>query len=86
MTDQLDSVFTDPEAVARYDEAPRRNVPGHSSLLPMTRILLAERVPPQGRVLVVGAGGGLELEDFARSHPGWRFDGNDRLRSKTASL
>ena len=43
----------------------------------MTRILLAERTPADGRVLVVGAGGGLELEDFARAHPGWRFDGVD---------
>ena len=43
----------------------------------MTRILLAERMPADGRVLVVGAGGGLELEDFAQAHPGWRFDGVD---------
>ncbi len=71
------SPFTDPAAVARYAEGPRRNVPGYDSLLPMVRILLAERVPANGRVLVVGAGGGLELEDIARAHPGWRFDGVD---------
>ncbi|KRD55242.1 methyltransferase [Acidovorax sp. Root275] len=71
------SPFTDPVAVARYADGPRRNVPGYDSLLPMVRILLAERVPANGRVLVVGAGGGLELEDMARAHPGWRFDGVD---------
>ena len=71
------SVFMDPNLVARYAEGPRRNVPGYDGLLPMVRILLAERVPPDGRVLVVGAGGGLELEDMARAHPGWRFDGVD---------
>lgn len=71
------SVFTDPAAVARYAEGPRRNVPGYDSLLRMSRILLAERVPAQSRVLVVGAGGGLELEDMARAHLGWRFDGVD---------
>jgi len=71
------SVFSDPDAVARYAEGPRRNVPGYDSLLPMTRILLAERVPQEGRVLVVGAGGGLELEDLAKSNPDWRFDGVD---------
>jgi tRNA (cmo5U34)-methyltransferase len=70
-------VFSDPDAVARYTEGPRRNVPGYDSLLAMTRILLAERVPQAGRVLVVGAGGGLELEDLARAHPDWRFDGVD---------
>lgn len=77
MTQPTSSAFTDPAAVARYAEGPRRNVPGYDSLLPMVRILLAERVPADGRVLVVGAGGGLELEDIARAHPGWRFDGVD---------
>lgn len=77
MTQPTTSPFTDPAAVARYAEGPRRNVPGYDSLLPMVRILLAERVPAHGRVLVVGAGGGLELEDMARAHPGWRFDGVD---------
>lgn len=77
MTQPTASPFTDPPAVARYAEGPRRNVPGHDSLLRMSRILLAERVPAHGRVLVVGAGGGLELEDMALAHPGWRFDGVD---------
>ncbi|KIG16363.1 hypothetical protein DB30_04530 [Enhygromyxa salina] len=45
--------------------------------MPMTRILLQERVPADGRVLVVGAGGGLELQDFAQANPGWQFDGVD---------
>ena len=77
MTHQHTSPFTDPAAVARYAEGPRRNVPGYDSLLRMSRVLLAERVPDHGRVLVVGAGGGLELEDMALAHPGWRFDGVD---------
>lgn len=71
------SAFNSSDAVAKYAEGPKRNVPGHSGLLPMTRILLAERVPAEGRVLVVGAGGGLELEDLALAHPGWRIDGVD---------
>ena len=71
------TVFNDPQAVANYAQGPRRNVPGFDSLLQMSRILLSERVPPEGRVLVVGAGGGLELEDMAKAHAGWQFDGVD---------
>jgi tRNA (cmo5U34)-methyltransferase len=77
MSDTPHSAFNDAAAVAKYAEGPRRNVPGYSGLVPMTRILLAERTPQDGRVLVVGAGGGLELEDFAQAHSGWHFDGVD---------
>ena len=52
-------------------------MPGFDALQRMTTLLLAERVPEHGRVLVIGAGGGLELKTFAESHPGWIFDGID---------
>jgi len=71
------AAFQTPDAVDKYAEGPRRNVPGYLSLLPMTRLVIEERVAGQGRILVVGAGGGLELEDYARAHPGWQFDGID---------
>lgn len=69
--------FNDPAMVARYAEGPPRFVPGYASLQTMTRLLLAERVPDDARVLVLGAGGGLELRAFAEAHPGWTFDGID---------
>ena len=47
-------------------------MPGFLALQQMSRLLLAERVPPQGRVLVLGAGGGLELKAFAEAQPGWQ--------------
>nr|WP_244635983.1 class I SAM-dependent methyltransferase [Chthonobacter albigriseus] len=43
----------------------------------MVCLLLAERVPVDGHVLVLGAGGGLETKAMAEGHPGWRFDGID---------
>lgn len=69
--------FNDPAAVASYAEGPARNVPGWADMLRMTDLLLAERTPDPGHVLVVGAGGGLELKRFAESHPSWRFVGVD---------
>jgi tRNA (cmo5U34)-methyltransferase len=69
--------FSDPEAVARYTEGPPRFVPGFADLHDMAAILLAERTPQQARVLVLGAGGGLELKTFAEKQSGWTFDGID---------
>jgi hypothetical protein len=56
--------FADPQAVARYAEGPPRIVPGFAHLQRMTTLLLAERVPRDGRVLVLGAGA-AELPIFA---------------------
>ncbi len=69
--------FTDPAAVASYAQNPPRVVPGFADLQRMTTILLAERVPDNARVLVLGAGGGLELKVFAEANPGWQLDGVD---------
>jgi tRNA (cmo5U34)-methyltransferase len=71
------AAFSNPEAVARYTEGPPRFVPGYDAMQRMATLLLAERVPEDGRVLVVGAGGGLELKAFAQAHSGWTFDGID---------
>ncbi|WP_242770753.1 class I SAM-dependent methyltransferase [Sphingopyxis sp. YF1] len=75
----LDS-FRDPAAVARYTDGPRRFVPGLDGLHRMTGLLLAERVPADAHILVLGAGGGLELKAMAEAHPGWRFTGIDPAR------
>lgn len=69
--------FSDPRAVAHYLDGPPRLVPGFSDLHRMAGVLLAERAPGEARVLVLGAGGGLELKAFADAQPGWTFDGVD---------
>ena len=71
------AAFSDPQAVARYADGPPRFVPGYSAMQRMTTLLLAERVSEDARVLVLGAGGGLELKVFAQGHSGWTFDGID---------
>ena len=69
--------FSDPKMVAKYAEGPPRSVPGYYALLTMTTLLISERASEDARVLVLGAGGGLELKAFAAAHPGWNFDGVD---------
>jgi tRNA (cmo5U34)-methyltransferase len=76
-TQSLLEPFSNPDAVARYADGPRRFVPGFDGLHRMTGILLAERTPADAQVLVVGAGGGLELKALAETSPSWTFVGVD---------
>lgn len=69
--------FSDPQAVASYADGPRRFVPGLDALHTMTGLLLAERMQPDPCVLVLGAGGGLELKALTTAYPRWRFVGVD---------
>lgn len=71
------NAFSDPQAVARYAENPPRMVPGFADMQRMAMLLLAERAPSDAQVLVLGAGGGLELKVFAEAQPGWSFVGVD---------
>lgn len=65
------------DAAANYAEGPARMVPGFADLHRMMTMLLAESVPRTGRVLVHGAGGGLEMRSLAAAQSGWTFDGVD---------
>jgi tRNA (cmo5U34)-methyltransferase len=69
--------FSAPDAVARYAGNPPRLVPGFDALQRMALQLLEERCGSDARILVLGAGGGLELKVFATAHPGWRLVGVD---------
>ena len=70
-------MFTDPSAVASYADKTRRNVPGYSDLHRMAHLLLSERAGKDARILVLGAGGGLELKAFAEARADWSFMGVD---------
>lgn len=76
MTD-IQSPFSNPAAVSNYvDETPGK-VPGLADLHRMTMLLLSETAPADARILVVGAGGGMELKAFAEAQAGWTFAGVD---------
>jgi len=74
---QIVDAFSDPAHVARYTEGPPKMVPGYAGMQRMTTLLLAERIPEQGHVLVLGAGGGLELKAFTEAQPSWNLHGVD---------
>lgn len=75
---EFNSFFADAERVKQYTETgPPAFTPGHAGLLQMAGVLLGESMPADGRLLVVGAGGGLETRYFAEVEPGWRFVGID---------
>ena len=75
---ELNANFVDPERVNRYiEQGPPAFAPGHGGMLQMIGVLLAERMPDDGRLLVVGAGGGLETRYLAGIETGWRFVGVD---------
>ena len=69
------ALFEDPEHAAVYADGPETFVPGFNDVHRMAGVLIREYAPPDARVLVHGAGGGLEIEAFARENPGWSFLG-----------
>lgn len=69
--------FEDPDFVRRYTEGPGRFVPGYQVMQRVAAQLIAERIGDAGKVLVLGAGGGLEIETFAREYPHWTYLGVD---------
>lgn len=70
--------FVDPERVRQYVEiGPPAFAPGHAGMLQMIGVLLGETMPEDGEVLVVGAGGGLEIRYLAGVEPHCRFVGVD---------
>lgn len=74
----FDRNFHDAEFVARYVEVgPAAFLPGHAGMLRMAGLLIAERAPRDARILVVGAGGGLDTLALAKMQPGWSFTGVD---------
>ena len=75
---ELHANFVDSERVRHYTEqGPAAFAPGHGGLLQMIGVLLAETVPHDGQLLIIGAGGGLETRYLAGIEPSWHFVGVD---------
>lgn len=61
----------------RYEALARRVIPGYRTLFPMFTALIDPRLPRRGRVLVVGAGTGIEIVHLKRARPDLRVHGVD---------
>jgi len=66
-----------PTLTDNYDRGPRWFMPGYDASHAMAAVLLRDRIGEVGRILVIGAGGGIELSVFAREASGWSFTGVD---------
>jgi tRNA (cmo5U34)-methyltransferase len=61
-----------------YERVPRWFVPGYDASHALAAVLLRDRLgDAPARLLVVGAGGGVELSVLAGTVPAWRFVGVD---------
>jgi tRNA (cmo5U34)-methyltransferase len=60
-----------------YERGPTWFVPGCEASHAMAATLIDDRIGERGRILVLGAGGGLELRALAHASPGWTFVGVD---------
>ncbi len=66
--------FADINNARRYASgSPRAFFPGMSVMHTLTAQLIGESTPTDGSVLVVGAGGGLEIAAWSELEPAWRF-------------
>lgn len=70
-------MFEDSERVGTYADGPPRFTPGFFDVHRMVGVLIRERAPKDARILIHGAGGGLEIESMARANPDWHFAGID---------
>jgi tRNA (cmo5U34)-methyltransferase len=66
-----------PTLTNNYDRGPRWFIPGYDASHAMAAVLLCDRIGEIGKILVIGAGGGIEVTAFAREASGWSFTGVD---------
>jgi tRNA (cmo5U34)-methyltransferase len=81
MTDAAVNFDDLPEHVARYLDGPPVFIPGYHASHIMAAAILAQRLEQDPHILIVGAGGGVEVAQFAAHLPGSRFTAVDPAES-----
>ncbi len=67
----------DADTATEYDRGIRRTLPTYDGLVRLANTALRMHTKENAEVLVVGAGGGNELLEFAESNPTWSFTAAD---------
>jgi len=66
-----------PVNVEEYDKSIRLFCGAYEEMFKLTHCYLRAKLPKQARILIVGAGTGMEISEFAPLNPGWSFCGVD---------
>ncbi|MGG0643573.1 class I SAM-dependent methyltransferase [Sporosarcina gallistercoris] len=74
MTDRL---TFDADTATEYDRGIRRTLPTYDGLIQLANTALRLHAEDHAKVLVIGAGGGNELLEFAEHNPSWKFTAAD---------
>lgn len=76
-TQQVDFDRDNAPPADQYEQLARKFIPGYDGLYALMQILIAEKLPEQSEILVVGAGGGKEILTLGRAFPAAKFTGVD---------
>ncbi len=68
---------TPPVRVEKYDKSIRLFCGAYEEIFKISHCCLRARLPAHAKILVVGAGTGMEITEFAPLNPGWSFYGVD---------
>jgi tRNA (cmo5U34)-methyltransferase len=68
---------TPPVKVEKYDKSIRLFCGAYEEMFKISHCCLRARLPMDARILVVGAGTGMEITEFSPLNPGWSFCGVD---------
>jgi tRNA (cmo5U34)-methyltransferase len=73
-----------PMPINEYEQTVRQVNVGYDLVLTLAHCFLRAQARPELEILVVGAGGGAEIQQFLPENPGWRLTGLDPSREMLA--
>ena len=65
------------ELATEYEKGIRRTLPSYDAMLRLTQTFFQSKLPEEATILILGAGSGNEIFQFAEQKPNWSFVGVD---------